>query len=61
MVFWRKVSPNEILPFTTMWMELERMSVRERQIPYSFMHIWNLRNKQINIVGKRETNQKADS
>ena len=39
------------------------MSVRERQIPYDFIHMWNLRNKQMNIWesgGKeeRETNHK---
>ena len=27
----------------------QNKSVRERQIPYDFTHIWNLRNKQMNI------------
>ena len=40
---------NEILPFATRWMELEgimlsEVSVTERQIPYVFTHMWNLRN-----------------
>ena len=32
----------------------------ERQIPYDFTHMWNLRNK-TNIQRKKETNQKTDS
>ena len=41
---------NNILSFATTWMELEcitlsEMSVRERQIPYDFTHMWNSRNK----------------
>ena len=41
---------NEILPFATTWMELQcinakrNKSARERQIPYDFAHMSNLRN-----------------
>ena len=33
---------NEILPFETTWMDLE---VRQRQVPYDFIYMWNLKNK----------------
>jgi len=38
-------------------------SVRERQIAYDSTHMWNLRNKTVNIEGKNkgEVNQKTDS
>ena len=41
---------NEILPFTTVWMELEcimvsEISHSEKEIPYDHTHTWNLRNK----------------
>ena len=42
------IKKNEILPFATTWMELDNImlsEVRERQIPYDFTHMWNLRNK----------------
>ena len=43
------IKKNGILPFAT-WMDLEgmilcEMSIRKRQIPYDFTHMWNLRNK----------------
>ena len=46
------------------WMELECIMlseiipVRERQKPYYFTHMWNLRNKQMNIGGGREKEDK---
>ena len=37
-------------------------SVREKQIPYDFTHMWNLRNKTNEQRGKkREINQEIDS
>ena len=40
---------NELLPFTTAWMGLEGIMLREldrkRQIPYDFTYMWNLKNK----------------
>ena len=39
---------NEILPFATMWMELEGImlsKIRERQVSYDFTHIRTLRYK----------------
>ena len=39
---------NEILPFATMWMELEGImlsEIREGQKSYDFTHIWTLRDK----------------
>jgi len=40
---------NEILPFATMWMDLEGIALSEisqkRQITYGFTHMWCLRNK----------------
>jgi len=48
--YYLAIRKDEILSFATTWMELEsRMisekSVRERQIPNDFTHMWNLRNK----------------
>ena len=43
-----------------MWMELESIklskikSVKERQIPYDFTHMWNLRNKIDEHKGKKK-------
>ena len=39
---------NEILPFATTWMDLEdimlsEMSYKERQMPYDFTYMWNLK------------------
>ena len=42
------IKKNEILPFATMWMELEciRLSkISQRKDKYDFTHMWNLRNK----------------
>ena len=39
-----------------------KKSVRERQIPYDFAHMWSLRNKTNEHGGrKREENQETDS
>ena len=41
------IKKNEILPFATMWMELEGIMLSEisqRKISYDFTHKWNLRN-----------------
>ena len=35
--------------------------VKERQIPYSFTQMWNLRNKTNEQSKKREENQETDS
>ena len=44
MEYYSAINKNEILPFAIMWMELEcitlnEMSIRERQIPYDFIHV----------------------
>ena len=48
MGYYSAIKKNEILPFATTWMEVECVMlskiVRERQIPYDFTHMWNLRN-----------------
>ena len=39
---------NEILPFASAWMDLEGImlsEIRERQIPYDFTDMWNLKSK----------------
>jgi len=38
----------------------QNKSVRERQIPYDFTHMWNLRNKTNEQRKKEETGQKVD-
>ena len=50
MEYYAATRRNDTLPFAMTWMELEhiilsKMSVRERQIPYDFIHMWNSRNK----------------
>ena len=58
---------NEILPFAMTWMELQCIMlseiVNQRQIPYDFTNMWNLRNKTDEHMGmgdreERETNHK---
>ena len=47
MEYYSVIKKNEILPFATMWMELECImlkEIRQRQI-YDFIPMWNLRNK----------------
>ena len=69
---WNITQPQKkkgILPSATMWMELQSIvliseikTVRERQIPYDFTHMWNLRNK-TNKHGEKErgANQETHS
>ena len=52
----------KILPFAMMWMELaycaeRNKSVRERQIPHDFTHMWNLRNKTDEYIEKKKDRQ----
>ena len=52
---WNIIRPpkkSEILTFATTWMDLEgimlseiKKSDREKQIPYDFTYMWNLKNK----------------
>ena len=39
----------------------QNTSVRERQIPYDFTNMWNLRNHTIEHSGEKEANQERDS
>ena len=42
------IKKNEILPFVTTWMELEGImlrEIREREIAYDFINMWNSRYK----------------
>ena len=46
MEYYSAIKKNEILPFATMWMELEGImlsKIRERQISYDFTHMRTLR------------------
>ena len=50
MKYYSAIKKNEILPVATAWMEeevimLSEIGHRERQIPYDFTYIWNLKNK----------------
>ena len=52
------IKMNEILPFATIWMDLENIMVRkvkERQIKNVITYMWNLKYK-MNIYKKIETN-----
>ena len=58
MEYYLAIKKNEILPFATMWMELEGImlsEIRERQKSHDFTHMRTLRDKQMNI---REGKQK---
>ena len=63
MEYYSAMKKNEILPFAATWMELEYIMLseisksRERQIPYDFIHMWNLGNKTDEHTG-REKKQK---
>ena len=45
MEYYSTVKKNEILPFVTTWMDLESIMLNEyqRQIPFDFTHMWNLK------------------
>ena len=48
MEYYLAIKKNEILPFTTTWMDLEgimlsEMSDRERQILYDTTYMWNIK------------------
>ena len=48
MEYYSAIKKNEILPFATMWMELEGImlsEIRERQKSYDFIHMRTLRDK----------------
>ena len=48
MEYYLAIKKNEILPFATMWMELEGImlsEIRERQLSFDFTHMRNLRYK----------------
>ena len=51
MEYYSAIKKKKILPFATVWMDLENIMlsankpVRERQIPYDLTHLWNLMNK----------------
>ena len=55
---------NEILLFAITWMDLESImlnEIRQRQMPYDFTHMWNLRNKEIKKIDikNKQTNKKT--
>ena len=56
---------NEILPFATMWMDLEctvnEISQIIRQICYVITYMWNLKIKQTNVYDKTETDSVMDN
>ena len=48
MEYYSAIKNNEILPFATVWMELEAImlsKIRERQMSYDFTHMRTLRYK----------------
>ena len=55
MEYYSAIKKNEILPFATMWMELEGIilsEIRERQISYDFTHMRTLRHRTDEHKGK---------
>ena len=47
MEYYSAIEKNEILPFATIWIELECIMLSEisQKDKYDFTHMWNLRNK----------------
>ena len=65
MEYYFAVKKKKILPFATVWMDLENIMLSEisqSEISYDFTHMWNLMNK-LNYPGKwGQTHRKqADS
>ena len=65
MEYYSAIKKNKILPFMTTWMNLESImliekSDRERQIPYDFTYMRNLKNK-INEQIKQSRNRLIDT
>ena len=65
MKYYSGIKNNEILLFATIWIELEyyakqSKSVRERQIPYDFTHMWDLRNKTDEHMGGGRKRKKKE-
>ena len=52
MEYYSAIKRNEIELFVVRWMDLEsviqsEVSQREKQIPYAYTYIWNLRKKKL--------------
>ena len=50
MEYYLDVKKKKVLPFETVWMDLENIvlseiSKSEKEIAYDFTHVWNLMNK----------------
>ena len=50
MEYYSAIKKNEILPFVTTWIDLEgimltEISQTEKDIPYNFTYMWDLKNK----------------
>ena len=57
MEYYLAIKKNEILPFATMWMELEGImlnEIRERQISYDFTHTRTLRQNKYTKEGMQK-------
>ena len=65
MEYYTAIKKNEILPFATMWMDLEctvnEISQIIRQICYVITYMWNLKIKQTNVYDKTETDSVMDN
>ena len=60
MEYYSAIKKNEILPFATMWMELEGImlsKIRERQTSYDFTYMRTLREKKDEHKGKETKNK----
>ena len=60
MEYYSEIEKNEILPFTTTWMELEwimlsEIDQSEKDKYHDFTHMWNLRNKTDEHSGREGT------
>ena len=58
MEYYLAIKKNDILPVVKTCIGLEgimlnEMSDRERQIPYNFTYVWNLKNKKTNIIKQK--------
>ena len=59
MDYYSEIKKNEIMPFTTTWIDLEIItkwskSDRGRQISYDITYLWNLKNDTNKLIYKTE-------
>ena len=60
MKYYSAIKKNKILPFTTVWVDLEGIvisKVRERLVPYDFTYMQNLTNTIYKLTKQKQTHR----